>query len=179
MRRSRLIAGLVAALTAVVAIGVGSAGARASTTQHHAFSNSWQFDTFVAGSGFVTCPLFGTPLPTNIPSYAFGDVNLTDQIKSTWIPVNSSGGFLWRIESVGTVAGVIYASDGTYAVSSGPLKEDRIGDLGIWFFKGSGQVTISGPAGTVSGRATFTDITQDFPQDMDFVFTSITSCQLN
>lgn len=178
MRRSRMIGGLAAALVAVVMLAVASGGASASTTQHHTFSNNWQYDTFVAGSGFVTCPLFGTPLPTNIPSYQFSDVNLTDHIKSRWIPY-SSDGFLWRIKSVATVAGAIYAPDGTYTVTSGHLKEDRIGDLGIWYFQGSGPVTITGPAGTVSGRATFTDISQDFPPDFEFVFTSITSCQLN
>lgn len=177
MRRTRLIAGL-AALTALVVLAVGSMGASASTTQHHTFSNNFQSDTFVVGAGFLTCPLFGTPLPTDVPSYQFTDVNLTDQIKSRWIPY-SSDGLLWRIKSVGTVAGVINAPDGTYTVSSGHLKEDRIGDLSIWYFQGTGPVTITGPAGTVSGIATFTDISQDFPPDFEFEFTKITSCQLN
>lgn len=177
MKKSTLIAGVTAALAMAAVLTVGLAGASASTTQHHTFSNNWQSDTFVAGDQIDTCPLFG-PLPTGSPSYDFTDVNLTDHIKSTWIPY-SSDGFLWRIKSIGRVAGSIHASDGTYTVTTGPLKEDRIGDLGIWYFQGDGRVTITGPAGTLSGRAQFTDITTDFPPDMEFEFTSITRCDLN
>jgi hypothetical protein len=176
--RRNLIGGIAAALATAVVLSVGSAGASASTTQHHTFSDDWQGFTAVAGDQIGTCPLFGTPLPTGIPAYDFTDVNLTDHIKSTWIPY-SSDGFLWRIKSIGRVEGSIFAPDGIYTVTSGPLREDRIGDLGIWYFQGSGRVTITGPAGTLSGTAQFTDITTDFPPDMEFVFTSITSCELN
>jgi hypothetical protein len=187
MKRLRLSAGLATALAAAtVVLVVGSVGASASSVpsvQHHTFSNNWQSDTGVAFNTSVVdvCPLFpGPPNPTYFPSYWFSNANLTDQIKSTWIPYLPSGGLQYRFKSVGTVAGVIYASDGTYTVTtSGRLIEDRIGEPSdSWYFLGSGRVTITGPGGTMSGKAWF----QDGPADNaaeSFLFTSITSCQLN
>jgi hypothetical protein len=64
-------------------------------------------------------------------------------------------------------------------VTSGTLKENRIGDIAFSFFTGSGLVTISGPGGTVTGRAVFTDLSLEDSQTESFLFTNIISCQLN
>jgi len=179
MKRLSLIAGVAALLSAVVVLVAGSAGASAATVLHFTYSHNWQGDTFVAfdTSRTTICPVFpGEPDPTFYPSYSFSDVNLTDQVTSTYIAYRPP---LWRMESIGTVSGVIYAADGSYTVTSGTLKENRVGDIAFSFFKGSGLVTISGPGGTLTGRATFTDLSQEDSQSEGFLFTNVISCQLN
>jgi hypothetical protein len=167
------------ALVAAAVLAVASAGASASSTRHQTWSNNWQFDTFVAYDTSLVniCPLFpGSPIPASSPTYAFSAANLTDYVKVTLIPASSPP--LLRIKGSATVGGVIDASNGTYTVTGGPFKEDRI-NTDFWIFLGSGPVTISGPGGTVSGEATFLDTSTDFPSAMSFEFTSINSCKLS
>jgi len=46
------------------------------------------------------------------------------------------------------------------------------------YFSGAGDVTITGPGGTVHGQATFQDLSAFPPPEFDLLFTSITSCHL-
>ena len=173
-----LISGVAAALAVLVMLAVGSAGANASSLRHQTWSNTWPYDTAVAfdTSAVDVCPMFPGPLtPTYYPSYQFSDVNLTDYVKITFHP---AGGGNFRVKGVATVEGVINAANGSYTVTSGTLKEDRTTDL-FTIFLGSGPVTITGPGGTVSGRAEFLDSSTDYPAAMSFLFTSIKSCNLS
>ena len=115
---------------------VGRAIASAPGTGY-VFSHNWQGITYL--SGLETCPLFGA---TPYPWYVLRNVDLTDQISSTYTPSTDP---LWQIDSVGTVHGVINAPDGRYTVAGGAFKEHRIGDLAPWYFSGTGLATISGP----------------------------------
>lgn len=153
-------------------------GAYASTGTpgegHFEYSDHWNGITFVGG--LDSCPIFGAyPIP-GFPFYVFHSVNLTDEINSTWTPYN--GGPLYNINSVGAVHGLINASDGTYHVSGGGFKEHRIDSLPL-YFSGLGHATITGPGGTVTGKAVFQDLLSFPPQEFDLDFTSITSCHLN
>lgn len=168
MRRGLLLL-LVALVSAAGFVGVATA--RAPEAQHAVYSDNWQGITYVAGLG--TCPLLGTA-PS--PYYVFGDVDLTDHINSTYTPIANQP--LYQIDSVGTVHGLINASDGTYKVAGGGFRENRTGDLALLYFSGTGHVTISGPGGTVVGEATFQDLLGFPPAEFDLLFTSITSCHL-
>jgi hypothetical protein len=180
--------GALASVAAVV-LAVGSVRASASAAQHQRYSDVWLQHTevyFENSAPFQTsCPLFPDDPIFTWPSesgYMFDSVNLTADIKRTDLPYSSDGS-LWRLKAVGRVDGVINAADGTYTVTSGALKEDRIDSLldGWLLFQGSGRVTITGPGGTVTGKATFTDTTRDYPifEIETFSFTSITRCHLN
>jgi hypothetical protein len=151
----------------------GGATASVSGTLHSVYSDNWQGITFVSGLG--ACPLFGAGAD---PYYVFEDVNLTDHINSTYTPIPPDD-FLYQIDSVGSVHGVINAPDGTYTVAGGGIKENRVDSLAPLYFSGTGQVTISGPDGTVVGKATFQDLLGFPPQEFDLLFTNITSCHLN
>lgn len=151
---------------------VEGATARTPGTQHPVYSDNWQGVTFVAG--LDACPLLGA---TPDPNYVFNDVDLTDHVNSTYTPTANEP--LYQIDSVGTVHGVINAPDGTYRVDGGGFKEDRVGDLAPLYFSGAGHVTISGPGGTVVGRAVFQDLLGFPPPEFDLSFTSITSCHLS
>ena len=168
-------------LTLLATFGLASAfagGAYASTGtpgQGHAeFSDNWQGITFVGGLG--DCPIFSdTPVVLQgSPFYVFHSVNLTDEINDTWTDLGTG---LYDINSVGSVHGVIYASDGTYRVSGGGFHEHRL-DSYPFYFSGTGHATISGPGGTVTGRAIFQDLLQFPPQEFDLDYTSVTSCRL-
>ena len=151
---------------------VGGAIASAPGTQHAVYSHDWQGITFVSGLG--SCPLFGADAD---PYYVFEDVNLTDHINSTYTPIPPDD-FLYHIDSIGSVHGIIRAPDGTYTVAGGGIKEHRIDALAPLYFSGTGHVTISGPGGTAVGLATFQDLLEFPPQEFDFLFTSVASCHL-
>lgn len=151
---------------------VGRATAQAGGAQHAVYSDHWQGITFVAG--LDTCPLLGA---SPNPYYVFDDTSLTDHVNSTYTPTADEP--LYQIDSVGTVHGVLDAPDGTYSVAGGGFQEHRIGDLAPLYFSGTGLVTISGPGGTVVGKAMFQDLLGFPPPEFDLLFTSITSCHLN
>jgi hypothetical protein len=161
---------LVVLVVTLVVAGALAEGAAAFRGTHFVVSNNWQGITFV--SGLDSCPLFGA---TPYAWYAFGNVNLTDQINVLTTPYGEP---LEQFDSVGAVHGVINAPDGTYTVAGGGFKEHRLGDFAPWYFSGTGQVTITGPAGTVVGQATFQDQTDDPPLEFDLFFTGITTCRL-
>ena len=152
--------------TAVSAALVGTATASPPGSQHAVFSNTWQGMSFVTLPD--TCPLFG--------SSVFRDVDLTDQINETLTAL--PGVPLAHYQAVAALHGVINAPDGTYTVAGGAFREDRIGGIAPWYFRGSGRATISGPGGTVVGEAVFQDLTEFPPQEFDLFFTSITTCHL-
>jgi hypothetical protein len=157
----------------LASVFVGGAIASAPGALHSVYSDNWQGITFV--SGLDSCPLFGAGAD---PFYVFEDVNLTDHIDSTYTPIPPDD-FLYQIDSVGSVHGVINAPDGRYTVAGGGIKEHRVDTLAPLFFSGTGQMTISGPGGTVVGKATFQDLLGFPPQEFDLLFSSVTSCHLN
>jgi hypothetical protein len=149
---------------------VGEAAGAAGSAQHAAYSHRWGGITFV--TGLDSCPLFGS---SPNPFYAFDDVDLTDHINSKYTPVTDP---FFQIDSVGTVNGVINTTRGAFTVAGGGFKEHRVDQLDPLYFSGSGAATISGPGGTVTGRAIFQDLTDFPPPEFDLFFTSITSCHL-
>jgi hypothetical protein len=170
---------LLLLLTLVLASAVvGGAAASAPGTQHAVFSNNWQGITFVGG--LDTCPVFGDGIEQLIAPpysyYVFRDVDLTDQINEAITPVTPEP--LAHFKAVATLHGVINTLDGAYTVTGGAFKEDRVGSNAPWYFTGTGRATISGPGGTVVGKARFTDLTSFPPQEFDLLFTSITACHL-
>lgn len=161
-------------LLVVLLASASAAAAQASPSgaQHSTYSDTWQGITFV--SGLDTCPIFGAnPDPYSV----FFNVDLTDHIDSTYTPVPPDD-YLYQIDSVGSVHGVIDAPGGIYHVSGGGIKEDRVAPLDPLYFSGEGHVTISGPTGVVSGRATFQDLLGFPPAEFDFFFTRIAACHL-
>jgi hypothetical protein len=173
MRRLLIVLAVAAAAGLVLASAfVGGATASPPGTQHAVYSDNWQGITFV--SGLDTCPLFGA---TPYPYYVLRDVDLTDRINSTYTAIPPED-FLYQIDSVGSVAGVINAADGTYHVAGGGFKEHRIDPLAPLYFSGTGQATISGPSGTVVGQAIFQDLLGFPPPEFDLLFTGITTCHL-
>jgi hypothetical protein len=169
--------------SAQVSCGNGRAATSGTFTvvagwQFHTFSTNWLLDTGVAFDTSVVgvCPLFpGSPQA----SYDFSSADLTDHVKSIWIPLGSDP-LNYRFISRGTVAGVINAENRSYTVTSGRLIENRIGQPSdSWYFQGSGPVTITGQGGTLVGEATFTDTSQTDSETEEFLFTRITSCTLN
>jgi hypothetical protein len=162
---------LVLLVTLVLLCGfAGGADANPPASQQADYSHSWRGVTFVRG--LDSCPLFGAPPRL----YVLRDVDLTDRIRSAYTPHN---GPLFQIDSYGTVHGVINAPDGSYSVAGVELREHRIGDLAPRYFSGTGDVTISGPHGTVAGRATFQDLVEFPPPEFDLLFTRITTCNLH
>lgn len=149
---------------------VSGAAANPPDAQHAAYTDRWQGITFVSGLG--TCPLFGA---TSTPWYVLRDVDLTDQVNSTYTAYREP---LYQIDSVGSVRGVIHARNGTYTVG-GLFSEHRIDQLAPRYFSGRGHATISGPAGAVAGEARFQDLLDFPPQELDLRFTRITSCRLS
>lgn len=168
MKQSAPLVGLAAVVALVLAIG--PAGASASA-EHAAFSHTWQGITFVGG--LKRCPLFRT---TSQSWNVFRDVDLTDHISSTYTPDREP---LYQINSIGSIHGAIHAPDGTYTVAASGLRENRVGDLAPRYFSGSGDATISGSGGSVSGKAIFKDLLDFPPQEFDLIFTNVTSCHLN
>ena len=168
MKQWTPLVGLVAVVALLLTIG--PAGASASA-EHAAFSHTWQGITFVGG--LERCPLLGTSSQSwNV----FRDVDLTDHITSTYTPYRQP---LYQIDSIGSVHGAIHAPDGTYTVAGAGLLEHRTGDLAPRYFSGSGDATVFGPAGSVSGKVIFKDLLDFPPQEFDLIFTSVTSCHLN
>jgi hypothetical protein len=149
---------------------VGEAAGATGSTQHAVYSHNWRGITFL--TGLESCPLFGS---TPNPFYVFDDADLTDHINSKYTAVADP---LFQIDSVGALNGVINTSQGTFTVAGGAFKEHRIDLLDPLYFSGSGTATISGPSGTVTGRAVFQDLTDFPPAEFDLFFTSITSCHL-
>jgi hypothetical protein len=149
---------------------VGEAAGSAGSSQHAVYSHNWQGITFL--TGLDTCPLFGS---TPYPFYEFDTTNLTDHINSKYTPVTEP---VFQIDSVGTLNGLINTPSGNFTVAGGAFKEHRVDQLDPLYFSGSGIATISGPTGTVTGRAVFQDLTDFPPAEFDLLFTSITSCHL-
>jgi hypothetical protein len=149
---------------------VSGAAANPTDAQHAAYTDSWRGITFVSGLG--TCPLFGVG---SNGTYVLRDVDLTDHISSTYTPYRES---LYQIDSVGLVSGLIHARSGTYTVG-GLFTEHRIDQLAPRYFSGKGDATVSGPGGTVTGKATFQDLLDFPPQELDLRFTHITGCRLS
>jgi hypothetical protein len=149
----------------------GEAAGSAKGTQHAVYSHTWRGVTFV--TGLSSCPVFG-PIPN--PIYEFDDVALTDHINSKDTPIADP---LFQIDSVGTLNGAIDTPSGAFTVTGGAFKEHRVDVLDPLFFSGSGQAIISGPGGTVIGRAVFQDLADFPPPEFDLFFTTITSCHLN
>lgn len=163
---------LLLLLTSLALAGTCAGASTASPLQHVDYSDTWHSTTIV--TGLQSCPLFGT---TQNPFYEFGEVDLTDHINSTYTPLAQQP--LYQIDSVGSVRGVIDAPDGTYHVAGGGFKEHRIDQLTPLYFSGTGHVTISGPGGTVDGRATFQDLSAFPPPEFDLLFTDVTGCHLS
>ena len=155
-------------------MGASAAAAQGASSgaQHSTYSDTWQGITFV--TGLDTCPLFGA---NPDPYYVFFDVDLTDHINSTYTPIPPDD-YLYQIDSVGSVHGVINAPGGVYRVSGGGIEERRVAPLDPLYFSGEGNVTISGPGGVVAGQATFQDLLGFPPPEFDFLFTRITACHL-
>jgi hypothetical protein len=172
MRRLVLLAAML-----VLASGLaGAATASEPGTQHLVVSHAWRGITFVGG--LDSCPVFG-PNPGS-PSYVFDDVELRDHVNSRFSPTPlDPSGLLWQIDSVGELHGVIHTTNGTYTVAGGGFREDRVGQLAPWYFAGTGHATITGPGGTVVGEATFLDLIEFPPSELDLVFSSITACRLS
>ena len=149
----------------------GEAAGATANAQHAVYSHNWRGITFL--TGLESCPLFGS---TPDAFYVFYDTDLTDHINSKYSPVADP---LFQIDSVGVLNGVINTtSQGTFTVAGGGFKEHRVDLLDPLYFSGSGTATISGPSGTVTGRAVFQDLTDFPPAEFDLFFTSITSCHL-
>lgn len=168
MRRLLLLAATFGLASAFVGGAFASTGTPGQG--HFEYSDRWQGITFVGG--LDSCPIFGA----NPPSFdVFQNVDLTDDVNSRWTPLDS--GPLYRIRSVGSVHGVIDATDGTYHVAGGGFKEDRTGTFPL-YFSGTGHATITGPGGTVTGTATFQDLLSFPPPEFDLLFDSVKSCHL-
>jgi hypothetical protein len=77
------------------------------------------------------------------------------------------------------VHGTMSDANGNVFRVSGNFDESGLTPFPDFFvpFDGSGHLTISGPAGVVSGDADFVDVT-DFPQEWDFYFTNIRVCTI-
>lgn len=168
MKQWTPLVGLVT--VAALLFTVGLAGASTSA-EHDIFSHTWKSITFLGG--LERCPLVGTPSQSG---NVLRDVDLTDQITSTYTPYRQP---LYQINSIGSVHGAIHAPDGTYTVAGAGLLEHRIGDLAPRYFSGSGYATVFGPAGSVSGKVIFKDLLDFPPQEFDLIFTKVTSCHLN
>jgi hypothetical protein len=54
-----------------------------------------------------------------------------------------------------------------------------VAPLAPWYFSGPGHATITGPGGPVVGEATFLDLIEFPPSELDLVFSSITACRLS
>ena len=172
MRRLMMLAIAGSAGLVLASSLVGGATASPRGAQHTVYSNNWQGITFV--NGIDACPVFGA---AGGPNYVFQSVDLTDHINGTSTPIPPDN-FLNQFDSVGSVHGVINASDGTYRVAGGGFKENRTGPIAPSYFSGTGHLTISGPGGTVSGQAVFQDLLGFPPPEFDLLFTSVTSCHL-
>lgn len=166
MRRLLLFVVILVLGAALVGEATGSTG----STQHAVYSHNWRGITFV--TGLDSCPLFGS---TPYPFYVFDNADLTDHINSKYTVVADP---VFQIDSVGTLNGVISTPRGTFTVTGGGFKEHRLDQLDPLYFSGSGTATISGPGGTVTGQATFQDLTDFPPPEFDLFFTNITSCRL-
>jgi hypothetical protein len=140
--------------------------------EHSVYSDTWQGITFVTGLG--SCPVFGA---SSDPYYVFSDVDLTDHINSTYTPIPPDD-FLYQFDSVGSINGVVNGPDGAYHVAGGGIKEYRVAPLDPLYFSGQGDITISGPNGSVAGQATFQDLLDFPPPEFDLFFSRITSCHL-
>jgi hypothetical protein len=168
--RRRLLLPFV--LLVLAGVSAGAATGSAPGAQHAVYSDHWQSTTFVGG--LESCPLFG---PTSASLYEFDDVDLRDHIESRYTPLAEEP--LYRIDSVGSVHGMIDAPDGIYRISGAGLKEHRTDQLVPLYFSGVGHVSISGPRGTVAGTATFQDLIAFPPPEFDVLFTSVTTCHLS
>jgi hypothetical protein len=165
---------LLAAVAAAVAVAVGVSSVRAAPipgARHVSGTQSYTDYLFVGGLTSLGCPFV---------LHDYGD-NATGTLSATyhgWIgPFDentNTAQFLLRAHVTGTVqdvAGNSYAVSGNFTDSSTHV--DPFGDL---VFDGPGHVSVSGPTGSVVGRADFRFV--EGPPEFSLTFSSIQSCTI-
>jgi len=128
---------------------------------------------------------FGSFEPSFLPNAGCGfapavdGANLVADVRGSEDPTSAEipGAYVVNLQasvhgSITDSAGNAYDVVGTFA-ESGPTQFS----LEEVAFQGAGRLTIEGPNGTVSGDATFVDVTEG-PPEWDFYFTGALTCAL-
>lgn len=138
-------------------------------------------------NGDIPLFLLDTPFGSFEPSFlpdpgcgfapAIDGANLEADVRGTEEPTPAAGPGAYSVNLQANVSGTLTDTAGnTYDVlgtfdESGPTQFS----LEEVAFQGSGRLTIQGPNGTVSGEATFVDVTEG-PPEWDFYFTGALTC---